>query len=69
MKKYNKGADKKADSKVKEITNTVFKSIGLAMGVAVVVLSILNQLDAQTSVTMLGMGLVCLALSTLNNKE
>ncbi len=53
---------------MKKTIDTVLKSIGLAMGVAVVVLSILNQLDAQTSVTMLGMGLASLALSTLNNK-
>lgn len=41
------------------------KSVALAMGVAVTVLSFLNALDLHTGLSMLGLGLVCLALALL----
>lgn len=51
---------------LKEIVSTVMKALTLAMGVAVVVLSCLGQLEAETSVTMLGIGLACAGVSMLN---
>ena len=36
-----------------------FRALTLAMGVAVTVLSCLSKLEAQTAVTMLGIGLAC----------
>lgn len=44
----------------------IFKAIALAMGVGVVVLSIVTDLDIKAAVTMLGMGLALLAISSLN---
>ena len=44
---------------VQEIAAIVFKAVALAMGVAVVVLSRLGSLDAQTAVSLLGIGLAC----------
>lgn len=54
---------------VKEIVSTVFKAVTLAMGVAVVVLSRLGSLDAETAISLLGIGLTCAGISMLGNHE
>lgn len=48
--------------------NLILKGIGLAMGVAVVVLSILKSIDVSSSITMLGIGLLCLGIASLNKE-
>lgn len=50
---------------IKEIVSTVLKALTLAMGVAVVVLSCLDTLEANTAVTLLGIGLACAGISML----
>lgn len=50
---------------IHEIIATVFKAVALAMGVAVVVLSCLNSLEAETAVTLLGIGLACAGAAML----
>ena len=50
---------------IRGILSTVFKALTLAMGVAVVVLSRLGSLDAQTAVTLLGIGLACAGAALL----
>lgn len=50
--------------KFESICNLVFRAVGLAMGVAVVVLSILGQLGTGTAITLLGIGLFSVSLST-----
>ena len=47
----------------------ILKGLALAMGVAAVVLSILNTAPAQTLVTLLGIGLFCLALAAMQNDD
>ena len=49
----------------REITSIIFKSVTLAMGVAVVVLSCLESLEPQTAVTLLGIGLACAGAAML----
>jgi hypothetical protein len=49
------------------LVQLVLKAVALAMGVAAVVLSILNTASVQTLVTLLGIGLFCLALAALQN--
>ena len=44
---------------IREIISVIFKAVTLAMGVAVVALSCLGSLEAQTAVTLLGIGLAC----------
>ena len=44
---------------VREIIAVILKVVTLAMGVAVVVLSGLGRLDADTAVPLLGIGLAC----------
>ena len=48
-----------------EIISAVFKALTLAMGVAVMALSCLGSLDAQTAVTLLGIGLACAGAALL----
>ena len=64
-------AKKKDDSntKMKDLINLIFKAIALAMGIAVVVLNILNQIDIKSSIIMLEIGIVCIAICLLDNKE
>lgn len=64
-------AKKKDDSntKMKDLINLIFKAIALSMGIAVVVLNILNQIDIKSSIIMLGIGIACMAIYLLDNKE
>ena len=50
---------------IREITSVIFKAVTLAMGVAVVVLSCMGSLEAQTAVTLLGIGLACAGAAML----
>lgn len=45
--------------------NLICKAVSCAMGVAVVVLSILKQIDMYSGFTMLGLGLVCVSILML----
>ena len=64
-------AKKKEDSntKMKDFINLIFKAVALSMGIAVVVLNILNQIDIKSSIIMLGIGIACIAICLLDNKE
>ena len=60
------------DEAKKDITpmvHMILKAIALAMGVGVVVLSILKQLDVHSGMGMLGIGLACLAIISLAKKN
>ena len=46
-----------------QLFNIIIKAVPLAMGVAVVVTSLLGELDMISGFTMLGIGLTCLAIS------
>jgi energy-converting hydrogenase Eha subunit A len=50
-------------------SNLIFKPIAIAMGIAVVVLQVLGSAPAQTSVTLLGIGLFSLALSSMQSNQ
>ena len=65
-----KDSTKKKDStEISEILDITLKGIALAMGIAVVVLSFLNQIEIKNAMSMLGIGLVCLTLSQFSNKN
>ena len=53
---------------IREIISVVFKAVTLAMGVAVVVLSCLGSLEAETAVTLLGLGLACAGAAMLEKQ-
>ena len=54
--------------KVSEIVTLALKGIALAMGIAVVVLSVLNKLEINPAICMLGIGLACAALAQFTEK-
>ena len=55
--------------KVDFFIDLILKSIPLAMGVAVIITSILNELSIQSGFTMLGIGVFCISLYLLKNKN
>lgn len=55
--------------KVKKLIKLICNSVGLAMGVAVIVLSILKEIKSQDGLYMLGIGLICIFISTLIKEE
>lgn len=61
-----KNAEKKD---IKSLIFLVLRCIALAMGVAVAVLSIMNKIDINSALGMLGIGLACLAISEFSKKE
>ena len=55
--------------KIDEIVAVAFKGVALAMGIAVVVLSIMKQIEMESAITMLGIGLTSLAITSFPKKE
>ena len=51
---------------IKDLIVLIINTLGVAMGIAVVVLNILNEISIKDSLIMLGIGLFCLSLSNLN---
>ena len=55
--------------RIDEIVDVAFKGVALAMGIAVVVLSIMKQIEMESAITMLGIGLTSLAITSFPKKE
>lgn len=64
-----KKAAEEPKSKVSEILELAPKAIALAMGIAVAVLSVLNELPAKSAMVMLGIGLACVGISLMGEKK
>ena len=60
---------KKENNKIDEIVNIALIGVGLAMGVCVIFTSILKQIDVNNAITMIGIGMSCLAVYLLKNKN
>ena len=52
---------------VGRITDLILKAVALAMSVAVVVLNVLGAATVETSITLLSIGLLALALGSFTN--
>ena len=50
---------------INNIISLILRAVALAMGVAVVVLTILGGVSVENSITLLGIGLVALAIDAL----
>lgn len=57
------------DNKVSKIVTLALKGVALAMGIAVAVLSILSEIETNSAIGMLGIGLACLAITQFAKKE
>lgn len=53
----------------KDIKNMIFKSIGLAMGIATLVLTVMKSLEIKSAITLLSIGLICLSINELETKK
>ena len=60
---------KQDNSKINDIINIILIGVGLAMGVCIVVTSILKQIDMNNAITLLGIGMSCLSIYLLKNKN
>lgn len=56
-------------NKAGEIVETALKGIGIAMGVAVTVLSVLGEIEANTAFIMLGIGLTGISIALLKDRQ
>lgn len=54
---------------VQRIVELVLKAVPVAMGAAVVVLGVMDQIDSREALTALGIGVFCLGLGQLRKKE
>ncbi|MBQ8860740.1 MAG: hypothetical protein IJ015_05350 [Ruminococcus sp.] len=54
---------------IKGLVKLIFKAVTLAMGVAVVALSIMNEIDTQTAIMMLGIGVVGSGMALIMDKN
>lgn len=57
------------ENRISEIVHLALKGIALAMGVAVVVLSFIEEIETRNAVSMLGIGLACLAVAQFSNSS
>lgn len=66
----NAGTKENAPSgkKAAEIAQLALKGVALAMGIAVTALSLMNRIEADPAVRLLGIGLACLAVTQLSPK-
>ncbi len=55
--------------KLKEITNTAFKGIGLAMGIATLTLLIMGEIETLNALTLLSIGVTSLGLSLFTKSK
>ena len=53
----------------REIVQIVLKAVPIAMGIAVVVLSVLDELPIQSGFIMLGIGMFCVGIGMLGQKK
>lgn len=54
---------------VDSLINLILKAVALAMGIALIVLNILNQVNVKSSIIMLSIGLVCVAFYLFRNEN
>lgn len=69
MQVKTKTKENMSKNKVDEIVDTALKGIGVAMGIAVTVLSILEELKTNIAFIMLGIGIASISISLLKNKQ
>ena len=51
------------------LIDIILKAVPIAMGVAVIVTSLLNELDMKSGFTMIGIGIACVGVYLLKQKE
>lgn len=49
--------------------NLIFKAVGLAMGVATLILSVLDSIEVEVAITFLSIGIASLGIGQLNSEH
>lgn len=57
------------NTKTKELFYLILKAVALAMGIATIVLNILNKIDVKSSIIMLGIGISSICIYLLSSKQ
>lgn len=57
------------NTKIKAMVNLVLKAVAVAMGIGVVVLTILKQIEKTSSIILLGIGITCIGIYLLNDHQ
>lgn len=52
----------------KDFRKVFFRAVGLAMGIATLVLNIIKPIEIRSAISLLSIGLICLAIDQLENK-
>ena len=58
-----------SNNKIKDLINLILKAVAIAMGIGVVVLNILDKIEINSSLIMLGIGMFCIGIYLLDNNE
>ena len=66
--KVDQGAVMMESDHLKELTVTIFQAITLAMGVAVVVLSLMGNLSEDKGIALLGIGLIFSGIAMMSRR-
>ncbi|MBP3665361.1 MAG: helix-turn-helix transcriptional regulator [Tyzzerella sp.] len=61
--------EQKEEKGIRSTIELILKVVPVAMGVAVVTLSIMKEIDMYSGFTMLGIGLACIGISMLKKEE
>ena len=56
-------------NRISKIVDIALKYIALAMGIDVVILSLIDTIEAKDAVIMLGIGLACMAITQFSKKD
>ena len=64
--KVDQGGVMMESDHLKELTGMIFQAITLAMGVAVVVLSLMGNLSEEKGIVLLGIGVISSAVAMIN---
>ena len=65
----NAKEQRKTSDNSKDLIGLIFKAISIAMGIAVVVLNVLEKVDVKSSLVMLGIGLTLIGIYLLDKNE
>lgn len=57
------------ENNIKNLIKVIFKALTLAMGVAVVALSAMNEIDTKSAIIMLAIGVASSGMTQLMNKN
>lgn len=57
------------NDRIKDLINLILKAVSMAMGIAVLVLNVINQIDTKSSIIMLSIAIFCSGLYLFSNND